>query len=166
MTEPMARRSRSCSAYGVDGAVRGAMIGCMWGVFSASYYGWHDNLRGKVLAGHIGRNVMANSCGFAAFLGLYQLAHCSVEASRGRCDWKNAAAAGLLTGGVMGLPMSVRIGEPKLAVMAAGLTCGKRACRLRTRSLPSDPHAPTESPRAFLDVCACDVQGVQGGWTC
>jgi len=60
----------SCGAYGVDGAVRGSIIGCMWGLFSSSYYGWHDNLRGKMLVGHIGRNLVANSCGFAAFLGL------------------------------------------------------------------------------------------------
>lgn len=63
-------RRGSCVAYGVDGAVRGSMIGCMWGLFSSSFYGWNDNLRGKMLARHIGRNLVANGCGFAAFLGV------------------------------------------------------------------------------------------------
>ena len=64
------RTSRSCGAFAVDGAVRGSMIGCLWGTFSSSYYGWNDNLQGKTLVRHIGRNLVANSCGFAAFLGL------------------------------------------------------------------------------------------------
>jgi len=50
--------------------------------------------------------------------------HCSMEAGRKRCDWKNAAMAGLVTGGIMGLPVALRAGEPKLALMAAGLTGG------------------------------------------
>ena len=47
-----------------------------------------------------------------------------MEASRKSCDWKNAAVAGLVTGGVMGLPVALRAGEPRLALMAAGLTAG------------------------------------------
>jgi hypothetical protein len=46
------------------------MIGFMWGLFSSSFYGWGDNLRGKMLAAHVGRNLVANSAGFALFLGL------------------------------------------------------------------------------------------------
>jgi len=47
-----------------------------------------------------------------------------MEAGRNRCDWKNAATAGLITGGFMGLPVALRAGEPRLALMAAGLTAG------------------------------------------
>ena len=64
------RGQASCGAYSVDGAVRGSMIGFMWGLFSSSFYGWGDNLRGKLLAAHVGRNLVANSAGFALFLGL------------------------------------------------------------------------------------------------
>jgi hypothetical protein len=64
------RGQASCGAYSVDGAVRGSMIGFMWGLFSSSFYGWGDNLRGKMLAAHVGRNLVANSAGFALFLGL------------------------------------------------------------------------------------------------
>ena len=64
------RGQASCGAYGVDGAVRGSMIGFMWGLFSSSIYGWQDGVRGKMLAAHVGRNLAANSAGFALFLGL------------------------------------------------------------------------------------------------
>jgi hypothetical protein len=46
------------------------MIGFMWGLFSSSIYGWQDGVRGKMLAAHVGRNLVANSAGFALFLGL------------------------------------------------------------------------------------------------
>jgi len=108
----------------VDGALRGSMIGLMWGLFQGSYYGWQDNLRGRFLALHISRNLAANSLGFGAFLGLYQWAHCSVERSRCRQDWLNAAGAGLVTGGVMGVPLAIRAGHPRLALVSAGLTGG------------------------------------------
>jgi len=64
------RGKASCGAYCVDGAVRGSMIGFMWGLFSSSIYGWQDGVRGKMLAAHVGRNLVANSAGFALFLGL------------------------------------------------------------------------------------------------
>jgi len=54
----------------------------------------------------------------------YQFTHCFMEASRNRSDWKNAAGAGLVTGSIMSLPIALRAGEPKLALMAAGLTAG------------------------------------------
>jgi hypothetical protein len=54
----------------------------------------------------------------------YQFVHCSAEAGRGRVDWRNAAVAGLVTGGLLGTPVALRAGEPKLALMAAGLTAG------------------------------------------
>ncbi|EKX53157.1 hypothetical protein GUITHDRAFT_150332 [Guillardia theta CCMP2712] len=122
MEQPKKRITAMCTAYGVDGAVRGGMIGLMWGLFQGTYYGWQDQLRGRLLGMHVARNLAANTVGFAAFLGIYQIAHCSMENSRKRSDWKNAAAAGLVTGGVMGLPLAVRTGEPRWALFAAGFT--------------------------------------------
>ena len=60
----------------------------------------------------------------ASVVRRYQGMHCAMEAGRRRCDWKNALTAGLVTGGFMGLPVALRAGEPKLALVAAGLTGG------------------------------------------
>ncbi|KAJ1487985.1 hypothetical protein T484DRAFT_1784589 [Baffinella frigidus] len=69
----MSAHKSPCDALAVDGAVRGAMVGVLWGGFQGTYYGWQDGRRGRTLATNIARSLGANGAGFASFLGLYQL---------------------------------------------------------------------------------------------
>ena len=52
---------------------------------------------------------------------MYQLLQCSLESSRGRVDWRNAAIAGYLSGACAGIPLAIRAKEPALVVVLAGL---------------------------------------------
>lgn len=65
-----------------------------------TYFGWHDNLRARMLATHVAHNLGLNAIGFASFCGLYQLMHCSLEKRRGRSDVLNATFSGFATGDV------------------------------------------------------------------
>ena len=113
-----------CSSKAADGAIRGALIGLVWGGVFASpplpaEAGASVGASALKRAGRVGGSMLRHGGGFAAFLAVYNGVTCTAEAARGgKDDALNAALGGFSAGALA----AMRVRNPLHALAVAGGT--------------------------------------------
>jgi hypothetical protein len=110
-----------CSSRAVDGGIRGAMVGVVWGAVFETY-----DARGLGLWKKIGRvsgSMLLNGVGFAAFLGTFSGVSCACERMRQKKDVLNPLVGGMAAGALIGI-RSRNIQQIAMTSVGTGMLTG------------------------------------------
>jgi hypothetical protein len=99
--DPNKKYTPPCASRAVDGAIRGAMVGLVWGAVFETYDARGVSFWKKI--GRVGGSMLVNGFGFAAFLGTFSGVSCGCERIRERKDFLNPVVGGMAAGALIGI---------------------------------------------------------------
>mmetsp|Transcript_67029 Transcript_67029/g.158161 ORF Transcript_67029/g.158161 Transcript_67029/m.158161 type:complete len:137 (-) Transcript_67029:37-447(-) len=115
-------RTPSCTTQAIDGTIRGALIGTLWGSVFGGYSAWQHGLKGQHLFREVRSSTISSAGSFAVFLGVYTGTHCVSERIRGVRDWQNATVAGATAGACVSLPEAIVRKNPRHMLITSMIT--------------------------------------------